>query len=77
MLGEMFATLGLEGEGTSEERAIRLNNVIEEDFETLVHYYNDFELVVLLQSLPFGELTQRTGHEGFLTASLRSNTGIG
>jgi hypothetical protein len=47
----MFATLGLEGEGKSEEQIIRLNNVTPEDFETLVHYYNDFQLVILFQSL--------------------------
>jgi hypothetical protein len=45
MLCEMFATLGLDGEGASEEQAIKLN-VTPEDFEMLVHYYNDFEFVI-------------------------------
>lgn len=45
VLCEMFSTLGLEGDGTSEEQAIKLNDVIPEDFETLVHFYNDFGLV--------------------------------
>jgi len=39
----MFATLGLESDGRSEEQAIKLNNVTPQDFETLVHFYNDFE----------------------------------
>jgi len=43
MLYDMLAKLGLEGEGTSEEQIIRLNNVTPEDFEALVHYYNDFQ----------------------------------
>ena len=47
MLCEMFATLGLGGDGMSEEQAIRLNNVMPEDFETLVHFYNDFGSVTL------------------------------
>ena len=51
MLCEMFAALGLEADGTSEEQAIGLNDVIPEDFETLVHFYNDFGLVVLQHSL--------------------------
>jgi len=51
MLCEMFAALGLEADGTSEEQAIRLSDVIPEDFETLVHFYNDFGLVILQQSL--------------------------
>ncbi|KAF9645249.1 hypothetical protein BDM02DRAFT_3189884 [Thelephora ganbajun] len=42
-LCEIFATLSVEGEGTSEEQAIKLNSVIPEDFEALVHFYNDFE----------------------------------
>lgn len=46
MLCEMFATLGLGGEGTSEEQAIGLNNVSPEDFGVLVHYYNDFRSVI-------------------------------
>jgi len=50
MLCEMFATLGLEGEGTSEEQAIRLNNANPGDFETLVHYYNNFQT----QGIPVG-----------------------
>jgi len=44
---EMFATLGLEGDGTSEEQAIKLNHVVPEDFETLVHFYHDFGSVIL------------------------------
>ena len=47
MLCEMFAALGLGGDGTSEEQAIRLNDVTPEDFEMLVHFYNDFGLVML------------------------------
>ena len=47
MLCEMFTTLGLGGDGMSEEQAIRLNNVMPEDFETLVHFYNDFGSVTL------------------------------
>lgn len=47
MLCEMFAALGLESDGTSEEKAIRLNDITPEDFETLVHFYNDFESVTL------------------------------
>jgi len=43
MLCEIFATLGLEGEGMSEEQAISLDGVEPEDFEMLVHYYNDFQ----------------------------------
>jgi len=58
MLCEMFAALGLGGDGTSEEQAIRLNDVTPEDFETLVHFYNDFGLVMLQQSLPLSELTR-------------------
>ena len=46
MLCEMFATLGLEGEGMSEEQAIRLDDVAPEDFEMLVYYYNEFQLVI-------------------------------
>jgi hypothetical protein len=46
MLCEMFATLGLEGEGMSEERAIGLTDVVPEDFKMLVHYYNDFQSVI-------------------------------
>ena len=76
MLCEMFATLGLEGDGMSEERAIGLNDVMPEDFEMLVHFYNDFEFVMPLQtSLPSG-LTRLTGHKGFLLALPRFNTGI-
>lgn len=75
MLCEMFATLGLDGEGTSEEQAIKLN-VIPEDFETLVHYYNDFEFVTL-QSSSFSELTRWTpGRRGSLPMLPRFNTGI-
>jgi hypothetical protein len=58
MLCEMFATLGLEGGGTSEEQAIKLNNASPEDFESLVHYYNDLQSVTLSRSLSFGELTR-------------------
>ena len=47
VLCEMFATLGLEGDGTSEEQAIKLNDVMPEDFETLVHFYHDFGSVIL------------------------------
>jgi hypothetical protein len=47
ILCETFATLGLGGDGTSEERAVRLSNVTPEDFEALVHFYNDFESVML------------------------------
>jgi hypothetical protein len=47
MLCEMLAALGLGGGGSSEEQAIRLNNVTPEDFEKLVHFYNDFESVML------------------------------
>jgi len=50
MLCEMFATLELGGDGMSEEQAIRLNNIIPEDFEALVHFYNDFET----QGIPVG-----------------------
>lgn len=58
MLCENFATLGLEGDETSEEQTVRLSGVTPEDFETLVHFYNDFGLVILQQSLPPGELTR-------------------
>ena len=77
MLCEMFAALGLEVDGTSEERAISLSDVIPEDFETLVHFYNDFRLVILQQSLQLSELTRRTGHKGFLPGLPHFNTGTG
>lgn len=77
MLCEMFATLRLEGGGTSEEQPIRLNSVIPEDFETLVHYYNDFQSVILLQSLPLPQLTRRVGHKGFPQVSPRFSIGKG
>ena len=73
----MFATLGLESEGTSEEQAIRLNNANPEDFETLVHYYNNFQLVILFRLLSFNELTRWTGHKGFPSVSPHFNTGKG
>lgn len=57
ILCEMSTTLRLEGDGTSEEQAIRLSDVIPEDFETLVHFYNEFGSVILEQSLLPGELT--------------------
>jgi len=41
----MFATLGLENDGTSEEQAFRLDDVMPEDFWALVYFYNDFESV--------------------------------
>jgi len=44
-LCEMFATLGLESDGTSEEQALRLDDVTPEDFEALVYFYNDLESV--------------------------------
>lgn len=47
MLCEIFAALGLERDGTSEGRAIMLDDVTPEDFETLVHFYSDFESVTL------------------------------
>jgi len=77
MLCEMFAALGLEADGTSEEQAIRLNDVIPEDFETLVHFYNDFGLVILQQLLQLSELTHRAGHKGFLLGLPHFNTGTG
>jgi len=43
MLCEIFTALGLGSDGTSEEQAIVLDDVLPEDFETLVHFYNDFE----------------------------------
>lgn len=58
MLCEMFATLGLEGEGMSEEQAISLDGVEPEDFEMLVHYYNDFQLVILSNCPVSGKLTR-------------------
>ena len=57
MLNGMFATLGPEGDGTSEEQPIRLSNVTPEDFEMLVHFYNDFESVAPSQLSPSSELT--------------------
>lgn len=77
MLFELFAALGLglEGEGTSEERAVRLNNVNPEDFEMLVHHYNDFQLVILSCPLAFNELTRWAGHEGFLSVLPPFNIG--
>ena len=77
MLCEMFATLGLEGEGTSEEQPIRLNNVTPEDFEALVHYYSDFQLVTPSQSLSFDELTRWIEHRELLLELPRFNTGKG
>lgn len=56
MLCEMFATLGLNGEGTSEEQAIGLNGVLPTDFEMLVHHYNDFQSV----NFPTIDVTRRT-----------------
>jgi len=50
MLCEMLAALGPGSDGTSEEQAIRLNDVIPEDFETLVNFYNEFET----QGIPVG-----------------------
>ena len=47
MFSEMLSSLGLCGDEMPEEQAIRLNNVTPEDFETLVHFYNDFESVIL------------------------------
>jgi len=47
MFSEMHSTLGLGGNGMPEEQIIRLNNVTPEDFEALVHFYNDFESVML------------------------------
>lgn len=47
VFSEMLSTLGLSDDGMSEEQIIRLNNVTLEDFETLVHFYNDLESVVL------------------------------
>lgn len=41
MLCEMV-TLGCGGDEMSEEQAIGLDNITPEDFETLVHFYNDF-----------------------------------
>jgi len=58
MLCEMFATLELGGDGMSEEQAIKLNNVMPEDFETLVHFYSGFESVIVHQSLPPSKLTR-------------------
>lgn len=46
-LCEMFTTLGLGVDGTSEEQAIEADNVTPEDFGTLVHFYNEFGSVVL------------------------------
>lgn len=78
MLCEMFATLGLEGGGSSEEKAVGLNDVSPEDFGMLVHYYNDFPSVILPnRSTRLGELTRWTGPEGFLSALPRFNTGKG
>lgn len=57
MLCEMFATLGLEGDGTPGEQVIGLSNVTPEDFEMLVHFYNDYGSVTLQQSLSLTELT--------------------
>ena len=45
MFSEMLSALGLGGDGMSEEQILRLNDVAPEDFETLVHFYNDFESV--------------------------------
>jgi len=42
----MLSTFGLGGDGMPDEQTIRLNDVTPEDFETLVHFYNDFELVI-------------------------------
>lgn len=44
---EVFSTLGLGGDRMPEEQIIRLDNVTPGDFETLVHFYNDFESVIL------------------------------
>lgn len=52
MLCEMFTALGLGGDGTSEEQAVGLSDIVPEDFETLVHFYNDYGSVTLQQSLP-------------------------
>lgn len=47
MFSEMLSGLGLDGDGMPEEQIIRLNDGTLEDFETLVHFYNDFESVIL------------------------------
>lgn len=72
----MFATLGLGGEGTSEDQAIMLKDVVPEDFEMLVHYYNDFQSVILPnRSMSLSELTRGTGHKGSPSALPGFNTG--
>ena len=44
ILCEMLATV--ESGGTSEEQAVGLKDVNLQDFETLVHFYNEFGSVV-------------------------------
>lgn len=44
ILCEMLATV--ESDGTLEEQTVTLRDVELQDFETLVHFYNDFGSVV-------------------------------
>jgi hypothetical protein len=49
ILCEILAAVA--SDGTPEEQAVRLKDVVLQDFETLVHFYNDFGSVMRQKSL--------------------------